>query len=77
MTKRTKPDEVKIVTLRELKPGDRFYPSSQFGKNRLMKYTVKSDCQYNSGHGSSTRICYNTTTGELESKSCNLKVIKL
>lgn len=65
------------MTLRELNIGDNFYHYAQ-RKNRSMDiYRVADKCTFNSGHGSSTRICMNNNTKKLESKSCNLKVVKI
>ena len=65
------------MILRELKIGDEFYHESYRHKKSMDIYKVSENCIFNFGHGSSTRICFNNNTRKFESKSCNLKVIKI
>jgi hypothetical protein len=64
------------VTLKELGIADRFIRLADLSK-RTPVYEVLGKPEFNSGHGSATRECKNTHTGQRESKSCRLKVIKL
>jgi hypothetical protein len=66
----------KEVTLKELGIGDRFIRLVDLSK-RTPVYKVLGKPEFNSGHGSATRECKNMHTGQRESKSCRLKVIKL
>lgn len=62
------------IELRQLAIGARFHA---FYDRRKVKvyFEVVEKCKFNIGHGTSTRICKNLITKELESKSCNLRVI--
>lgn len=62
------------MILRELNPKDKFYAQSDKGKKHL--YEKMGDCEFNSGHGTSTCKCYYWNKAIVVSKSCNLKVIK-
>jgi len=64
-----------IILLKNLEKGERFYPASD--KKKLNRYEVCSHGIFNARHGTATRKCWNETTKEFESKSGNLKVIKL
>lgn len=61
------------MTLRELELGDRFRHEAKRGRF----FQVSGKCQFNSGHGTSTRLCWCEHTKKWVSKSCNLKVVKL
>lgn len=63
-------------TLKDLQIGDKFYPASQHGKKYTI-YEVKGKSEFNARHGSATRMCLNTVTKALESKSCRQEVVKL
>jgi hypothetical protein len=63
------------MTLKELSIGDKFYPKSKAGK-KTPYYIVHGKPVFNPRHGSPTRSCLNLMTGQLESKSCRLEVIK-
>lgn len=65
------------MLLRELNIDDRFIHANVKDKRVAVKYRVLRKCEYNGGHGTSTRWCINEKTKEAESKSCNLRVIKL
>ncbi len=69
--------EVKILTLRDLKKGDTFIHAKHKNEKIPVKYRVWENCQFNSAHGSSTRLCLNIPENLFQNKSCNLKVIKL
>jgi hypothetical protein len=62
------------MKLRELAIGDRFIHA--YDKSRKHRFTVVGNCTFNPFHGTSTRNC-KADNGELLSKSCNLKIIKL
>lgn len=64
------------VTLKDLSVGDRFIRVVDLSK-RTPVYQVLGKPEFNAGHGSATRECKNQHTGQRESKSCRLKVIKL
>jgi len=64
------------MQLRDLHPGDIFTAASDKSINPH-RFTVKGNCMFNRGYGSSTRLCYCIRTQEIVSKSCNLEVIKV
>lgn len=66
---------VDMKTLRDLEIGDRFYAAAS--KNKLPVMVVSGACVFNSGHGSSTRMCRIAYTETMVSKSCNLRVVKI
>lgn len=68
-------EERKIVTLKDLEIGDKFYPASQIGK-RTPYFLVCGLPEFNKGHGSATRKCKDLSKDILVDKSCRLKVIK-
>lgn len=61
------------MLLRELKPKDKFFAESDPKKKYL--FEKMGDCEFNSGHGTSTCKCYVWDKGLVVNKSCNLKVI--
>ena len=65
------------MKLRELKIGDRFIHAKVKDKRSAVRYCVIKRCDFNSGHGTSTRWCMNESSKEAESKSCNLEVVRL
>lgn len=64
-----------VVLLKDLNIGERFCPASD--KKRINRYEVCSGGIFNARHGTATKKCYNERTKNFESKSGNLKVIKL
>lgn len=64
------------LTLKDLSIGDRFIRLVDLSK-RTPVYEVLGKPEFNAGHGSATRECKITHSGQRESKSCRLKVIKL
>lgn len=61
------------MLLRELEIGDIFFAESD--RLQMVKYTVRNNCVFNRGHGTSTRYCY-LPDGTIVNKSGKLKVIK-
>lgn len=64
------------LRLKDLNIGDKFYPKSKQWKATPI-FEVLEQCKFNSGHGSSTRMCRTLLTKEVISKSCRLEVIKI
>ena len=65
------------MKLQELKIGDRFIHANVKDKRKAVKWQVSENCEFNHGHGYSTRWCRNLSTGKGDSKSCRLEIIKL
>lgn len=63
------------MILRDLRPKDKFVAKSDKAKKNI--YEKMGDCEFNSGHGTSTCKCYYWNRGIVVSKSCNLEVIKV
>jgi hypothetical protein len=64
------------MILKDLEPGDKFVHAKS--KDKAPKqFIVKGNCLFNSGHGSSTRLCIELKTGAIMGKSCRLEVIKI
>jgi len=61
------------MTLRELKPKDKFFAESDKLKKHL--FEKMAACEFNSGHGTSTCKCYYWNKATVSNKSCNLKVV--
>lgn len=62
------------ISVRSLEVGARFYACLDYRKVKTC-FEILERCKFNSGHGTSTRMCKNLINGEIESKSCNLRVI--
>jgi hypothetical protein len=63
-----------IITLRELKIGDKFYPASKIGKSTPF-FKVVGPNEYSSGHGSAVRRCIDLSKNKFVNKSSRLKVV--
>lgn len=64
------------MKLKELEPGDIFVHAKSKAKAPA-KFLVLGKCEFNRGHGSSTRMCQNLEKREIESKSCRMEVNKV
>lgn len=65
-----------ILLLRNLEIGERFIHASARNRKKAHVWKVVGKCEFNSGHGTSTRYCHNLSMGTVGSKSCNLEVLK-
>jgi hypothetical protein len=63
------------TTLDHLQIGDVFCLKNAVGTN-AHKWLVLGDREFNSGHGSPTRLCKDLRTGERKQRSCRLEVFK-
>jgi hypothetical protein len=64
------------MILKDLEPGDKFVHANSKDKTPK-QFIVKGNCLFNSGHGSSTRLCIELKTGAIVGKSCRLEVVKV
>jgi hypothetical protein len=66
------------LKLKELAIGDWFCSFAEMKSKRGADiYIVKGKPEFNSGHGSSTRMCYNQSRDKMQSKSCRMEIIKM
>ncbi len=65
------------MRLGDLNIGERFIHAKTKNKQAAVRYEILRKAEFNRGHGSSTRRCLNESTNQIESKSCNLEVIKI
>lgn len=64
------------VHLRDLEIGDHFYPASAAKSGRATDiFEVVGKNEFNIRHGSATRMCKNTRTGDITSHSGRKQVI--
>lgn len=60
--------------LRDLKPGDHFYPASKIGKKTPI-FKIVGPCEWSRG-GTSVRRCIDLSKNEFVNKQCKIQVIK-